>query len=192
MSEAETVLRFAFFIHKSTAVKDNIVRVSIDGACNQVFPVQPFLETNGYMLREALAGSSAQYTGQYVKGEKIIQVFASDYREKKPDLEAILSDGRRLVAECKKGRNQVDSVMHQAIGQFITSGGFENADIRVIVLPYSEKVVSLARNWLSKAHIQALGICIAAVNRNEETCWVPSNPLRQHLPGPVAHGLPTR
>jgi len=103
MPEAEVALRLAGFI-LSLPGSGTMASVAIDGASIKVgdaviFDIGRFMAVIGWeQIKEPQVGRNA-WTGTYRRGDKTIRVHS---RPGEGDVVATV-DGRRIVAECKKG-----------------------------------------------------------------------------------------
>jgi len=171
MPEAEVALRLAEFI-LSLPGSGAIASVAIDGASIRVgdaviFDIGRFMIGTGWhQVKEPQVGRNA-WTGAYRRGGKTICVHS---RPGEGDVVATV-DGRRIVAECKKGPlirkpgSPEYPLLTTALGQALL---FEVSadDIVVAAVPDTPVFRKLAGTWRSHPLVRRVGIRIALVARD--------------------------
>jgi hypothetical protein len=171
MPEAEVALRLAEFI-LSLPGSGTMASVAIDGASIKVgdaviFDIGRFMAVLGWeQIKEPQVGRNA-WTGTYRRGDKTIRVHS---RPGEGDVVATV-DGRRIVAECKKGPlvrkpgSPEYPLLTTALGQALL---FHVAadDIVVAVVPDTPVFRKLAESWRSRPLVRRAGIRIALVARD--------------------------
>ena len=171
MPEAEVALRLAEFI-LSLPGSGTMASVSIDGASIKVgdaviFDIGRFMASTGWeQTKEPQVGRNA-WTGTYRRGDKTIRVHS---RPGEGDVVATV-DGRRIVAECKKGPlvrkpgSPEYPLLTTALGQALL---FHVAadDIVVAAVPDTPVFRRLAESWRSRSLVRRAGIRIALVARD--------------------------
>ncbi|MFC4173721.1 hypothetical protein ACFOYU_16935 [Microvirga sp. GCM10011540] len=168
MPEAEVALRLAEFI-LSLSGSGAMASVAIDGASIKVgdaviFDIGRFMAGTGWeQIKEPQVGRNA-WTGSYRRGNKTIRVHS---RPGEGDVVATV-DGRRIVAECKKGPlirkpgSPEYPLLTAALGQALL---FEVSadDIVVAAVPDTPVFRKLAETWRSRPLVRRAGIRIALV-----------------------------
>jgi hypothetical protein len=171
MPEAEVALRLAEFI-LSLPNSGAMASVAIDGASIKVgdaviFDIGRFMAGTGWeQTKEPQVGRNA-WTGTYRRGGKTIRVHS---RPGEGDVVATV-DGRRIVAECKKGPlvrkpgSPEYLLLTTALGQALL---FHVAadDIVVAAVPDTPAFRKLAESWQSRPLVRRAGIRIALVARD--------------------------
>lgn len=171
MPEAEVALRLAEFI-LSLPGSGTMASVAIDGASIKVghaviFDIGRFMAVLGWeQTKEPQVGRNA-WTGTYRRGGKTIRVHS---RPGEGDVVATV-DGRRIVAECKKGPlvrkpgSPEYPLLTTALGQALL---FHVAadDIVVAAVPDTPVFRMLAESWQSRPLVRRAGIRIALVARD--------------------------
>jgi hypothetical protein len=171
MSEVEVALRLAEFI-LSLPNSGAMASVAIDEASIKVgdaviFDIGRFMAATGWeQIKEPRVGYNA-WTGAYQRGDKTIRVHS---RPSEGDVVATVN-GRRIVAECKKGPlvrkpgSPEYPLLTTALGQallFDVSGN----DIVVAAVPDTPVSRKLAETWQSRPLVRRAGIRIALVARD--------------------------
>jgi hypothetical protein len=171
MPEAEVALRLAEFI-LSLPGSGAMASVAIDGASIKVgdaviFNIGRFMAATGWeQTKEPRVGRNA-WTGTYQRADKTIRVHS---RPGEGDVVATI-DGRRIVAECKKGPlirkpgSPEYPLLTTALGQALL---FHVAadDIVVAAVPDTPVFRQLAEAWRSRPLVRRAGIRIALVARD--------------------------
>jgi hypothetical protein len=171
MPEAEVALRLAEFI-LSLPGSGAMASVAIDGASIKVgdaviFDIGRFMAGSGWeQTKEPQVGRNA-WTGAYRRGDKTIRVHS---RPGEGDVVATV-DGRRIVAECKKGPlvrkpgGPEYPLLTTALGQALL---FEVSadDIVVAAVPDTPVFRKLAEAWRERPLVRRAGIQIALVARD--------------------------
>jgi hypothetical protein len=171
MPEAEVALRLAEFILLLPG-SGTMASVAIDGASIKVgdaviFDIGRFMAATGWeQIKEPQVGRNA-WTGTYRRGDKTIRVHS---RPGEGDVVATV-DGRRIVAECKKGPlvrkpgNPEYPLLTTALGQALL---FHVAadDVVVAAVPDTPVFRQLAESWRSRPLVRRAGIRIALVARD--------------------------
>ncbi|MBM1172266.1 hypothetical protein [Microvirga arabica] len=171
MPEAEVALRLAEFI-LSLPGSGAMASVAIDGASIKVgdaviFDIGRFMAGTGWeQTKEPQVGRNA-WTGTYRRGDKTIRVHS---RPGEGDVVATVN-GRRIVAECKKGPlvrkpgSPEYPLLTTALGQALL---FHVAadDIVVAAAPDTPVFRKLAETWRSRPLVRRAGIRIALVARD--------------------------
>ena len=171
MPEAEVALRLAEFI-LSLPNSRAMASVAIDGASIKVgdaviFDIGRFMAGTGWeQTKEPQVGRNA-WTGAYRRGDKTIRVHS---RPGEGDVVATV-EGRRIVAECKKGPlvrkpgSPEYPLLTTALGQALL---FHVAadDIVVAAVPDTPVFRKLAETWRSRPLVRRAGIRIALVARD--------------------------
>lgn len=171
MPEAEVALRLAEFI-LSLPGSGAMASVAIDGASIKVgdaviFDIGRFMAGTGWeQTKEPQVGRNA-WTGTYRRGDKTIRVHS---RPGEGDVVATV-DGRRIVAECKKGPlvrkpgSPEYPLLTTALGQALL---FEVSadDIVVAAVPDTPVFRKLAETWRSRPLVRRAGIRIALMARD--------------------------
>jgi hypothetical protein len=171
MSEAEVALRLAEFI-LSLPHSGAMASVAIDGASIKVgdsivFDIGRFMAWTGWeQIREPQFGRSAR-TGAYRRNDKTIRVHS---RPGEGDVVATI-DGRRVVAQCKKGPlvrkpgGLEYALLTAALGQALLFDVSAD-DIVVTAVPDTPVFRKLAEIWRSRPLVRRAGIHIALVARD--------------------------
>jgi hypothetical protein len=171
MPEAEVALRLAEFI-LSLPGSGPMASVAIDGASIKVgdaviFDIGRFMAGTGWeQTKEPQVGRNA-WTGAYRRGDKTIRVHS---RPGEGDVVATVN-GRRIVAECKKGPlvrkpgSPEYPLLTTALGQALL---FEVSadDIVVAAAPDTPVFRKLAETWRSRPLVRRAGIRIVLVGRD--------------------------
>jgi hypothetical protein len=171
MPEAEVALRLAEFI-LSLPSSGAMASVAVDGASIKVgdaviFDIGRFMAATGWeQIKEPQVGRNA-WTGAYRRGDKTIRVHS---RPGEGDVVATVN-GRRIVAECKKGPlvRKLGSLEYPllttALGQALL---FEVSadDIVVAAVPDTPVFRRLAEAWRNRPLVRRAGIRIALVARD--------------------------
>jgi hypothetical protein len=170
MPEAEVALRLAEFIlslpNSGAMASVAIDRASIKVGDAVIFDIGRFMAVLGWeQIKEPQVGRNA-WTGTYRRGDKTIRVHS---RPGEGDVVATV-DGRRIVAECKKGPlvrkpgSPEYPLLTTALGQALL---FHVADdIVVAAVPDTPVFRELAESWRSRPLIRRAGIRIALVARD--------------------------
>jgi hypothetical protein len=171
MPEAEVALRLAEFI-LSLPGSGTMASVAIDGASIKVgdaaiFDIGRFMAGTGWeQSKEPQVGRNA-WTGAYRRGDKIIRVHS---RPGEGDVVATV-DGRRIVAECKKGPlvrkpgSPEYPLLTTALGQALLFDVSAD-DIVVAAVPDTPVFRKLAESWRSRPLVRRAGIRIVLVARD--------------------------
>ena len=170
MSEAEVALRLAEFILSLTGsgamASVAIDRPSIKAGDAIVFDICRFMAWTGWeQIREPQVGRNA-WTGTYRRGDKTIRVHS---RPGEGDVATI--NGRRIVAECKKGPllrkpgSPEYPLLTTALGQALLFEVLAD-DIVVAAVPDTPVFRRLAEAWRSRPLVRRAGIRIALVARD--------------------------
>jgi hypothetical protein len=171
MPEAEVALRLAEFI-LSLPGSGAMASVAIDGARIKVgdllvFDIGRFMAGTGWEQTKKPQGGRNAWTGTYRRGDKTIRVHS---RPGEGDVVATV-DGRRIVAECKKGPlvrkpgSPEYPLLTAALGQallFEVSAG----DIVVAAVPDTPVFRKLAETWRIRPLVRRAGVRIAVVARD--------------------------
>jgi hypothetical protein len=171
MPEAEVALRLAAFI-LSLPGSGAMASVAMDGASLKVgnaviFDIGRFMAGTGWeQTKEPQVGRNA-WTGAYRRGDKTIRVHS---RPGEGDVVATV-DGRRIIAECKKGPlvrkpgSPEYPLLTTALGQALL---FEVSadDIVVAAVPDTPVFRKLAEIWRSRPLVRRAGIRIVLVARD--------------------------
>jgi hypothetical protein len=171
MPEAEVALRLAEFI-LSLPNSGAMASVAIDGASIKVgdaviFDIGRFMAGTGWEQTKELQVGRNAWTGAYRRGDKTIRVHS---RPGEGDVVATV-EGRRIVAECKKGPlvrkpgSPEYPLLTTALGQALL---FHVAadDIVVAAVPDTPVFRKLAETWRSRPLVRRAGIRIALVARD--------------------------
>ncbi|MFC5481660.1 hypothetical protein [Microvirga aerilata] len=171
MPEAEVALRLAEFI-LSLPGSGTMASVAIDGASIKVgdaviFDLGRFMAGTGWgQIKEPQVGRNA-WTGAYRRGDKTIRVHS---RPGEGDVLATV-DGRRIVAECKKGPlirkpgSPEYPLLTTALGQALLFQVSAD-DIVVAAVPDTPVFRKLAEIWRYRPLVRRAGIRIALVARD--------------------------
>jgi hypothetical protein len=171
MPEAEVALRLAEFI-LSLPGSGAMASVALDGASIKVgdaviFDIGRFMAATGWkQIKEPQVGRNA-WTGAYRRGDKTIRVHS---RPGEGDVVATV-DGRRIVAECKKGPlirkpgSPEYPLLTTALGQALLFDVSAN-DIVVAAVPDTPGFQRLAEAWRNRPLVRRAGIRIALVARD--------------------------
>jgi hypothetical protein len=170
MSEAEVALRLADFI-LSLPHSGAMASVTIDGASIKVgdaivFDIGRFMAGIGWEpIKEPQFGRNAR-TGAYRRGDKTIRVHS---RPGEGDVVATI-DGRRVVAQCKKGPlirkpgSPEYALLTAALGQALLVDVSAD-DIVVAAVPDTPVFRRLAEVWRERPLVRRAGIRIVLVAR---------------------------
>jgi hypothetical protein len=170
MPEAEVALRLAKFI-LSLPGSGAMASVAIDGASIKVgnaviFDIGRFMAGTGWeQIKEPQVGRNTR-TGAYRRGDKTIRVHSLPGEG---DVVATV-DGRRIVAECKKGplvhkaRRTEHSLLTTALGQALLFDVSAD-DIVIAAVPDTPVFRKFAETWRSRPLVRRTGIRIALVAR---------------------------
>ena len=171
MSEAEVALRLAEFI-LSLPGSGAMASVAINGASIKVgdalvFDIGCFMAGTGWeQIKKPKVGRNP-WTGAYQRGDKTIRVHS---RPSEGDVVATI-DGRRIVAECKKGSlvrkpgSPEYPLLTTALGEALLFDVSAN-DIVVAAVPDTPVFRKLAETWRSRPLVRRAGIRIALVSRD--------------------------
>jgi hypothetical protein len=171
MPEAEVALRLAGFI-LALPGSGAMASVAIDGAGTKVgdaivFDIGRFMAGTGWeQVRAPQIGRNA-WTGVYRCGDKTIRVHS---RTGEGDIVATVN-GRRIVAECQKGRlvrtagGREHSLLTAALGQALLFDAAAN-DIVIVAVPDTLVFRRLAEAWRERPLIRRAGIRIVLVGRD--------------------------
>ncbi|MFW6116176.1 MAG: hypothetical protein ACOC6F_00475 [bacterium] len=170
MPEAEVGLRLAFHV-LGLQRSQNPVRVAIDGAQirvhgSQIFPIQPFLQQEGW--KQVAEKGKNPWQGWYEKGEAELCVHSLSGEG---DVVTQVR-GKRVRAECKSGPlikkpgSKEYPKLRQALGQVLTVEQVEPADVLVVAVPLSDKFRQLADKWRMAPLVKKCGIRIVLVGRD--------------------------
>jgi hypothetical protein len=171
MPEAEVALRLAEFI-LSLPGSGAMASVAIDGASIKVgdaviFDIGRFMADTGWeQTKEPQVGRNA-WTGTYQRGDKTIRVHS---RPGEGNVVATVN-GRRIVAECKKGPlvrkpgTPEYQLLMTALGEALLFDVLAN-DIVVAAVPDTPVFRKLAETWRSRPLVRRAGIRIALVARD--------------------------
>jgi len=171
MPEAEVALRLAEFI-LSLPNSGAMASVAIDGASIKVgdaviFDIGRFMSCTGWeQTKEPQVGRNV-WTGAYRRGDKTIRVHS---RPGEGDVVSTVN-GRRIVAECKKGPlvrkpgSPEYPLLTTALGQALLFEVSAN-DFVVAAVPDTPVFRKLAETWRSRPLVRRAGIRIALVARD--------------------------
>jgi hypothetical protein len=171
MPEAEVSLRVAIWLAERGWARERI-EIAIDGAEVRTghtvhFDPAEFLRVAGWV-----AGmTSAEWRGIYRRPElpTTLQLHSNPG---KGDVVALLTSGRILRAECKKGpmlrspSSQEYRLIREALGQLLTVKEVNDKDILAVAVPHTQKFIELASRWREAPLIKRLSIRILTVDRN--------------------------
>ena len=162
MQEAEVSLRVAMYYIKQ-GLTDKNVFVAIDGSQikteNTVhFDIMSFLKENGLTKIDEAAD---RWQGIYSVSEYAPRIVIHS-EPGKGDVEIHLKDGRQLIVESKKGKDNKSNheyhLMREAIGQLMTREEVAENDILAVAVPFSDKTDKLANEWCKKTLMKKVGI----------------------------------
>jgi hypothetical protein len=171
MPETEVAPRLAAFI-LSLPNSGAMASVAIDEACIKVgdgviFDIGRFMAATGWkQIKEPQVGRNA-WTGAYRRSDKTIRVHS---RPAEGDVVATV-DGRRIVAECKKGPllrkpgSPEYPLLTTALGQALLFEVLAD-DIVVAAVPDTPVFRRLADAWRSRPLVRWAGLRIALVARD--------------------------
>lgn len=171
MPKTEVALRLAEYI-LSLSGSGAMASVALDGASIKVgdvviFDIGRFMAAIGWeQTKEPQVGRNA-WTGAYRRGDKTIRVHS---RLGEGDVVATV-DGRRIVAECKKGPlirkpgSPEYPLLSTALGQALLFQVSAD-DIVVAAVPDTPVFRKLAETWRSRPLVRRAGIRIALVPRD--------------------------
>lgn len=171
MPEAEVALRFAEHLSELPGF-DGHLDVAIDGASvsvggSEVFDLAGYLLANQWELVERTASSRNAWAATYGRGNATMLVHS---RSGLGDVCASLN-GRRVIAECKKGPLVKKSgspeypLLTTAVGQALLFRAEPN-DLLIAVVPDTPAFQRIASDWRERPRVKASGIQIALVNRD--------------------------
>ena len=172
MTEPEVSLYIALHYIKN-GLTDEPVTVSIDGAHiktgnNINFDIWSFLKKHALQKIDGIQG---RWQGEY----RLSKDFPSIIIHSIPgtgDVNIKLKDGRSVIVESKKGKNnrrsQEYTLMREAIGQLMTGGSLDETKIPIVAVPWSEKSEELAERWSRYEQIKQCGIRFILVKENGE------------------------
>ncbi|WP_293854990.1 hypothetical protein [uncultured Alsobacter sp.] len=169
MPEAEVALRLAEYLSERPGFGGH-VDVAIDGASvrvaeTEVFDIVGFLAGAGW-IRGGDATSKNAWAASYRRGDATLRVHS---RPGQGDVAAIVN-GRRVVAECKKGPlvkkpgSPEYPLLTLAIGQALLFDA-DDTDLVVAAVPDTPSFRRIAEAWRAKPRLRASGIEIALVSR---------------------------
>lgn len=169
MAEAEVSLRLAFYLINKR-LTDGKVTVCIDGAqlktLNQIhFDLSSFMKSNGW-VKEV---DTNEY--KHPNWRSRIKISAEPGVG---DVSTVLKDGRKFLAECKKGSlNKSKSskeypLLREAIGQIMTITMEIDNHILAVAVPFSEKFKELTDRWRKSPLILKAGILLLTINPDGE------------------------
>jgi hypothetical protein len=177
MSEAEVILRLAFFVfslHPSpSSVTVGLDRLHLHSDKQVTFPFVEFLRAEGWILQEPHPKHS--WCGTYSNGACILVVIPDS---RKGDVIASIGN-KRLRAECKKGDliakrgSHENKLIHEAIGQLMTIEQVEDNDVLVVAVPATNHHQSKVR-WQSYPLMQRVKISIVTVARTGQVYGFPT------------------
>lgn len=170
MPEAEVALRLAEYLSERAGFGGH-VEVAIDGASVRVADAEVF-DIVGYLAgagwaRDAEVTTKNAWATLYQRGNATLRIHS---RPGKGDVEATV-DGRRIIAECKKGPllkkpgSPEYPLLATAIGQALLFDADE-ADLLVAAVPDTPSFRRIAEVWRSRPRLRASGIEIALVSRS--------------------------
>jgi hypothetical protein len=167
--EAQVALSLALWLIRKGMVRD-AVSVSIDGAMvrvqsNDIFDPVSYLSARGWNRH----GEEEKWSGSFRRSgcTNVIEVHS---RPGEGDVSAVLTDGRRFIAECKKGNaapsrsNPEYPRMREALGQILTRLDVRDSDVLAIAVPSNQKSVELAAKWRQAPLVMRTGIRILTVD----------------------------
>ena len=171
MPEAEVSLRVAIWLAEHGWARERI-EIAIDGAEVRTghtvhFDPAEFLRAAGWGTEK----TSAEWRGIY-RRPKLTTTLRLHSSPGKGDVVALLTTGRTLWAECKKGpmsrspSSQEYPLIREALGQLLNLEEVNDKDILAVAVPHSEKFIELALRWREAPLIKRLGIGILTVDRN--------------------------
>jgi hypothetical protein len=171
MPEAEVALRLAEFL-LSRPGSGAMASVAIDGASIKVgdavvFDIGRFMAGTGWgQVKEPQVGRNA-WTGTYRRGDKTIRVHS---RPGEGDVIATI-DGRRIIAECKKGPlvrrpgSPEYPLLTTALGQALLFDVSAD-DLVIAAVPDTPVFRRLAEAWRKRPLVRRAGIRIVLVARD--------------------------
>ncbi|WP_074471675.1 hypothetical protein [Bosea sp. BIWAKO-01] len=169
MPEAEVALRLAEYLSERPGFGGH-VEVAIDGASvrvadAEVFDIVGYLAGAGWVRDAEVMGKNAWAT-LYRRGNATLRVHS---RSGQGDVEAMM-DGRRIIAECKKGPlikkpgSPEYPLLTAAIGQALLFDADET-DLLVAAVPDTPSFRRISEAWRNRPRLRASGIEIALVSR---------------------------
>jgi hypothetical protein len=171
MPEAEVALRLAEHLSELPGFGGHVA-VAIDGASVRVhgadiFDIVAYLRANRWELSQGSAAGKNAWTATYTRGAATMQIHS---RSGIGDVEATI-DGRRVIAECKKGpltKKQGSPeypLLTSAIGQALL---FKAAaeDVVIAAVPDTPTFQRIASEWRQRPRLQQAGIQIVLVARS--------------------------
>ena len=176
MKEAEVSIRVALF-YICNHITNETVKISIDGAHvktkNTVhFDINTFLEENGC---RKIDGDDGRWQGTYevIGYEPKLEICSQPGIG---DVNVVLPNGFKLHIESKKGTEKKSGqeyvLMHEAIGQLMTTQ-YENENIiSAVAVPYSAKSHELAKRWSECKKIKDANIHFILVNENGDILYL--------------------
>ena len=176
MKEAEVSIRVALYYICNNITKETVV-VSIDGAHVKTndtvhFDIRSFLQENGC---RKIDGNDTRWQGGYeVSGyETRLEICSIPGIG---DVNIVLPGGFKLRIESKKGTGKKSGqeyvLMHEAIGQLMTTQYESDGIIPVVAVPYSPKSYELAKRWSECKKIKDVNIHFILVNENGEIVYL--------------------
>jgi len=168
MSEAEVALRLAEFIlslpGSGAMASVAIDRASIKAGDAIIFDIGRFMAATGWKQIKAPQLGRNAWTGTYRRGDKTVRVHS---RTGEGDVVAMV-DGRRIVAECKKGPlvrkpgSPEYPLLMTALGQALLFDVSAD-DIVAAAVPDTPAFRKLAEAWRSRPLVRRAGLKIALV-----------------------------
>ncbi|RUU28776.1 hypothetical protein EOD08_21225 [Mesorhizobium sp. M6A.T.Ca.TU.002.02.2.1] len=170
MPEAEVSIRLAEYLSELPGFGGH-VDVAIDGASisvhgAEVFDIAGYLRTFGWETHNQDTSSRNVWAATYRRAHATMRIHS---RSGVGDVEAVVQ-GRRIVAECKKGPlvrkpgSPEYPLLTTALGQALLFRAGGN-DILVAAVPDSPTFRRIAADWRERPRVKASGIRIALVNR---------------------------
>ncbi|MFZ1731632.1 MAG: hypothetical protein WBQ23_04305 [Bacteroidota bacterium] len=167
--EAQVSLLLAMWLIDNGLSKDT-VSVSIDGAMvrvhgKEIFNPVSFLADKGWQRNEP----QTKWSGTYCRENSNCTIHVHS-RPGEGDVTTVMPDGRRFIAECKKGNaapsrsNPEYSRIREALGQILTMEEVNESDILAITVPSSIKSVALAMKWRRAPLVKRAGIKILTID----------------------------
>lgn len=162
MTEPEVSLYVALYFIRN-GLTEKPVEVSIDGAHVKIkgnvhFDIQKFFDDHEFIKLDPNEG---KWQGEYKVGQYDVHIIVHS-NHGNGDVKIYTLDGKTMIVESKKGKEnksgQEYQLMHEAIGQLLTSPEFGDTIEYVVAVPFTEKSKKLADQWSRFPRIKNAGI----------------------------------
>lgn len=173
MSEAEVSILLAHYLIQNRMVQSDVT-VSIDGAHVKIgevihFEIFEYLKYKGFQVEKLTSDWRGIYSLDGFEYRMILHSTPGT-----GDVSAVLSDGKRLIVESKKGSllasksSQEYPLLREAIGQLMTIEKLEGDEVLAVAAPFSEKTQKLVLRWGIAPLIRSVGLRFLLIKRDGE------------------------